>query len=107
MSTEQYSNYQMNTNTSIGAGNGPMMGGIPMTAPYGQAGFYPQGLPSGNPNAKKRPTTANRRNNIQFGANIKKSFGSKNPSTLDLDVSRMRPRFANQDKERLIEDAMK
>ena len=43
---------------------------------------------------KKRPTTANRRNNMQFGI-IKKSFGSKNPSTLDLEVSRLRPRIVH------------
>ena len=38
-----------------------------------------------------RPKTANRRNNIQINTG-KKAFGSKNPSTLDLEVSRMRPR---------------
>jgi hypothetical protein len=54
---------------------------------------------------KKRPTTANRlRNNaVPFGYNHKQqrnagnqggpvAFNSKNPSTLDLEVSRMRPR---------------
>lgn len=37
----------------------------------------------------------------------KKSFGSKNPSTLDLEVSRMRPRIIHQERERLYDDAMK
>jgi hypothetical protein len=44
---------------------------------------------------KKRPITANRvRNNMGvFGVISKKaSFPPKNPSTLDLEVSRMRPR---------------
>ena len=52
---------------------------------------------------KKRPTTANRiRNNaVPFGYPNKRNvanqggvigFTSKNPSTLDLEVSRMRPR---------------
>jgi hypothetical protein len=45
--------------------------------------------------AKKRPTTASRRNNIQFGVNKKSFFGSKNPSTIDLEVSRLRPRIIN------------
>ena len=44
---------------------------------------------------KKRPTTANRATNIKFGAGSKKQFGQKNPSTLDLEVSRMRPRIIN------------
>ncbi len=55
---------------------------------------------------KKRPTTASRGNNIQFG-NAKKTFGSKNPSTLDLEVSRMRPKIIHQERERLYDDAMK
>ena len=38
---------------------------------------------------------------------MKKTFGSKNPSSIDLEVSRMKPRFAHQDRERIIEDAMK
>ena len=42
---------------------------------------------------------------MQFGN--KKVFGSKNPSTLDLEVSRMRPRIINQERERLYDDAMK
>jgi hypothetical protein len=64
---------------------------------------------------KRRPTTANR-NNLKFGgasgapnagAGGKRLFGSKNPSTLDLEVSRMRPRVINQERERLYDDAMK
>ena len=43
---------------------------------------------------------------MQFG-NVKKSFGSKNPSTLDLEVSRMRPRIIHQEREKLYDDAMK
>jgi len=54
---------------------------------------------------KKRPITANRRNNLQFGG--KKTFASKNPSTLDLEVSRLRPKLANLDREKLYDDAMK
>lgn len=55
---------------------------------------------------KKRPPTANRRMNIPVGG-AKKTFGSKNPSTIDLEVSRMRPRIINQERERLYDDAMK
>lgn len=55
---------------------------------------------------KRRPTTASRRNNVQMGG-AKKTFASKNPSTLDLEVSRMRPRIINQDRERLYDDVMK
>jgi len=43
---------------------------------------------------RKRPITASRRNQAQFGQ--KKSFGLKNPSTLDLDGgSRLKTRFIN------------
>lgn len=55
---------------------------------------------------KKRPITANRvRNNMQFG--FSKKLGYKNPSTLDLDVSRMRPRVIRQERERLYDDALR
>ncbi|CDW71575.1 UNKNOWN [Stylonychia lemnae] len=78
--------------------------------PYVQGGFY-QGIPQGGNvpgGMKKRPTTASRRGNIPlaFGAQ-KKSFGSKNPSTLDLEVSKLRPRIINQERERLYDDALK
>lgn len=43
---------------------------------------------------------------IQFGAQ-KKSFGSKNPSTIDLEISKLRPKIINQERERLYDDAMK
>ena len=59
---------------------------------------------------KKRPITANRvRNNLNgFGAITKKaSFPPKNPSTLDLEVSRMRPRNIKQERERLYDDALR
>ena len=80
--------------------------------PYG---FYQPMIPQQSTQLKKRPTTASRRNQnvIQFGApnggsQMKKGqFGSKNPSTLELDVSRMRPRIINQERERLYDDAMK
>lgn len=67
-------------------------------APYVQGGFY-QAIPQGGTalnNGKKRPTTASRRGNglLQFGTQ-KKSFGSKNPSTLDLEISKLRPRLVN------------
>ena len=56
---------------------------------------------------KKRPTTANRiRNTMQFA--IKQKVGyPKNPSTLDLEVSRMRPRVIKQERERLYDDALR
>ncbi len=68
--------------------------------------FYP---PTQNPNNisksnRRRPGTASRRN--QAGA-AKKMFTSKNPSTLDLEVSRMRPRVINVEREKLYDDAMK
>lgn len=89
--TNQYSYQQM-----------PMSQGSLMA----QGGYAPYGIPApqfmfqGSPQAaqilmKKRPITANRiRNNIGgFGAMTKKaSFPPKNPSTMDLEVSRMRPR---------------
>lgn len=58
---------------------------------------------------KKRPTTANRlRNNVQFGLSRKgPGYPSKNPSTLDLEVSRMRPRNIRQERERLYDDALR
>jgi hypothetical protein len=58
---------------------------------------------------KKRPTTANRiRNNVGFGVVSKKAaYPSKNPSTLDLEVSRMRPRNIKQERERLYDDALR
>lgn len=37
----------------------------------------------------------------------KKSFPSKNPSTIDLEISRMRPRIVTQERERLYDDALK
>ncbi len=82
----------METNNSLG----PYPTGLSnagVTAPYGQI-FYQNGNVSNmRPvTAKKRPTTASRRNNL---GQIKKSFVSKNPSTLDLEVSRMRPRIIN------------
>ena len=43
---------------------------------------------------------------MQFGG-IKKSVGSKNPSTLDLEVSRLRPRQINLERERLYDDNLK
>lgn len=64
--------------------------------------------------SRKRPTTANRGGNIlkqlasgggKQGGN--KLFSSKNPSTLDLEVSRMRPRVINQEREKLYDDVMK
>ena len=57
---------------------------------------------------KKRPITANRvRNNMQFGFSKKLGYPNKNPSTLDLDVSRMRPRIIKQERERLYDDALR
>ena len=38
---------------------------------------------------------------------MKKSFASKKPSTLDLEISRLRPRIVNQEREKLYEDAIK
>jgi hypothetical protein len=55
--------------------------------------------------AKKRPITASRRNQGQFG--IKKSFGAKNPSTLELEQNRMRPRIINQEREKLYDENQK
>lgn len=62
---------------------------------------------------KKRPTTANRlRNNaIQLNGFVKRpnqqGYPSKNPSTLDLEVSRLRPKNIKQERERLYDDAMR
>ena len=42
---------------------------------------------------------------MQFG--FSKKLGYKNPSTLDLDVSRMRPRVIRQERERLYDDALR
>ena len=56
-------------------------------------------------NSKKRPITASRRNQAQFG--VKKSFGTKNPSTLELDINRNRPRIMNLERERLYDDNIK
>ena len=60
-------------------------------APYSQNNFfYP--APGRPVSGKKRPGTASRKNNVGFA--VKKSVGGpKNPSTLDLDVSKMRPRI--------------
>jgi len=44
---------------------------------------------------------------IQHIANNKKSFANKNPSTMDLEVNRLRPKLFVQDRERLFDDAMK
>jgi hypothetical protein len=52
---------------------------------------------------RKRPITASRRNQAQFGQ--KKSFGLKNPSTLELEGgSRLKTRFINQEKEKLYDE---
>lgn len=61
-----------------------------------------------NTSYKRRPTTASRRNQLmqQLGYS-KKAIGPKNPSTLDLDISRIRPKNFVQDRERLFDDAMK
>ena len=56
---------------------------------------------------KKRPTTANRIRNNMFGVSKKVSYPSKNPSTMDLEVSRMRPRNIKQERERLYDDALR
>lgn len=63
--------------------------------------------PSGAGN-KKRPTTANRKNgNIPMAFGQKKSFPSKTPSSIDLEVSKLRPKHINQERERLYDDALK
>ena len=36
-----------------------------------------------------------------------KGFPSKNPSTMELEVSRLRPKVVRQDKERLFDDVMR
>lgn len=58
---------------------------------------------------KKRPTTAGRRLNAPAAGPqlAKKAFTSKNPSTIDLEISRMRPRIVTQERERLYDDALK
>jgi hypothetical protein len=62
-------------------------------------------------NLKKRPTTASRKginNNLPLSiGGQKKGFPSKNPSTLDLEVSKLRPKIINQERERLYDDALK
>ena len=77
------------------------------TAPYSQNNFfYP--APGGRPvSGKKRPGTASRKANMQFGMPKRSGAAPKNPSALDLDVSKMRPRIINQERERLYDDAMK
>lgn len=66
---------------------------------------------------KKRPTTGGRlRNNLASGfaafnkrmqGNIAASFPSKNPSTLDLEVLKMRPKNIRQERERLYDDVLR
>ena len=60
---------------------------------------------------KKRPITANRfprnNNNNPQMFNKKLGFPNKNPSTLDLEVSRMRPKNIKQERERLYDDALR
>lgn len=84
------------------------MGGAPF--PQGNFFYPPSGQQQINIGSgiRKRPTTANRSNNNKFGeVGGKKVFSSKNPSSLDLEVSRMRPRHINQEREKLYDDAMK
>lgn len=66
-------------------------------------GFY-GGIPLGG---KKRPTTASRKGNNGALGHPKKSFPSKVPSQMDLEVSKLRPRIINQERERLYDDALK
>lgn len=75
------------------------------------------GTPQGGFMMKKRPiTAANRmvRNHVSYGvSNSKKGtivngfIPNKNPSSLDLEVSRMRPKNIKQERERLYDDAMR
>ena len=84
-----------------------MIGAFNAGQPYVNNGYYQAGPQVGNYLQKKRPTTASRRNNVQFGVINKKQFGSKNPSTIDLEISRLRPRIIHQEREKLFDDAMK
>lgn len=67
---------------------------------------------------KKRPITAAnnrlvRNNNLMMAGGImglsKRALGfpNKNPSTLNLEVSRMRPKNIKQERERLYDDALR
>lgn len=42
-----------------------------------------------------------------LGGMTKKLFGSKNPSSIDLELSKIRGKVINLDKERLYDDVMK
>ena len=74
----------------------------PNTQPNGfiSNGYYggiPMGPSGGTGTNKKRPTTANRKNGnipMAFGMQ-KKSFPSKTPSSIDLEVSKLRPKHIN------------
>lgn len=86
----------------------PQMGAY--TAPYSQGGGFYTVQNNGGMIIKKRPITANKRNlggiNYQFGP--KKSIAqNKNPSSLDLEISRMRPKIINLERERLYDDNLR
>mmetsp|Transcript_28977 Transcript_28977/g.27932 ORF Transcript_28977/g.27932 Transcript_28977/m.27932 type:complete len:216 (+) Transcript_28977:280-927(+) len=54
--------------------------------------------------SKTRPITGGRRNNGNLAT---KGFPSKNPSTMDLDVSRLRPKVVRVEREKLFDDVLK
>ena len=75
---------------------------------YQHEGSYQGAAINNSALGKKRPGTGTRRNQlIQHLANNKRSFANKNPSTMELEVHRLRPKLFVQDRERLFDDAMK
>lgn len=59
---------------------------------------------------KKRPITANRLRNNMLGLSKKQTYfpaQNKNQSSIDLEVSRMRPKNIKQERERLYDDALR
>ena len=85
--------------------------------PHNTAGtFFPQALP---PKGKRRPGTANRKAQLNFGkklgyqpvqqntGNPNAPMSAKAASLIDLEISRLRPKNVQQERERLYDDVMK
>ena len=90
-----------------------------MIFPNAQPVQQPLILLQGNKPARRRPGTAGRKQQLQFGkkmtalaAGSQQFIGQlpstgKNQSQIDLEVNKMRPRVIHQERERLYEDVMK
>ena len=78
--------------------------------------FYPQNLTT---KGKRRPGTANRKAQLQFGkklgygaaqsiaGNPNAPMSAKAASLIDLEISKLRPKNVQQERERLYDDVMK